>query len=255
MILASCVVASPTPWPQRSRASILIMKVPYTKSGKCGQTVWQRNRYGQISYPAFVPFNPRTPSQMAVRQIFRAVSARWRTLTQSQRDVWIAVASTMKSKPRLSQCGVLPGFNLFIKVNVPLANQGKPQVDLPAESLRSPKPAVSSLPVASVANVSNSRCPSAPGDRTLRRVDKAGRAGGFASKRETGRRGTPLRYRSSTILPPYHHRSNTLAGRWGRFCPQDRLRFPCRSQPPRCRGAPAPHLTPVTSLSRSPPSS
>src|ERR1035437_344714 len=128
------------------------MKVPYTKSGKCGNLVWQRDRYGQICYAAFVPFNPRSPAQVGVRSSFAAVSARWRRLTQEQRDVWIAVASTMKSKPRLSQCGVLPGFNLFIKVNVPLANQGKPQVDLPTEGRRKneecrkmPQPAVLGL--------------------------------------------------------------------------------------------------------------
>ena len=96
----------------------LIMKVPYTKSGKCGNTVWQRARYGQISYAAFIPINPRTPAQVAVRGNFRAVSARWRALTQAQRDVWIAVARTKWSKPRLFQRGRLTGFNLFVKVNV-----------------------------------------------------------------------------------------------------------------------------------------
>ena len=48
----------------------------------------------------------------------------------------------------------------------------------------------------------------------------------------------PLRYRSSTILPLYHHHSNMLAGRCIHRCSQNRLGFRCRSQPPRCRGAP-----------------
>jgi hypothetical protein len=236
MILASCVVASPTPWPQRSRASILIMKVPYTKSGKCGQTVWQRNRYGQISYPAFVPFNPRTPSQMAVRQIFRAVSARWRTLTQEQRDAWIAVAATMKSKPRLFQCGALTGFNFFVKLNVSLANRGIAQIDLPTEHAQPPKRAVSSRPVAFEDRSEDAECGKFP-----QRAVSGLRGGVSVSKPGTGRRRTLLRYRSSTILPPYHHRSTTLVGRCTPRCPPDRLRFPCRSEPPRCRGAPAPH--------------
>src|ERR1035438_4962810 len=93
------------------------MKMPYTKSGKSGSTVWQRARYGQICYPAFVPFNPRTPEQMAVRRAFRDVSAHWRTLTQEQRDVWIAVAWTQWSKPRLFQRGRLTGCQLFIQTN------------------------------------------------------------------------------------------------------------------------------------------
>ena len=121
------------------------MKVPYTKSGKCGNLVWQRNRYGQICYAAFVPYNPRSPAQVAVRGNFRAVSARWRTLTQEQRDVWIAVAATMKTKPRLFQCGELTGFNFFVKLNVGLANRGIAQVDLPPEHRRLPKRAVSGL--------------------------------------------------------------------------------------------------------------
>jgi hypothetical protein len=211
------------------------MKVPYTKSGKCGDTVWQRNRYGQISYPAFVPFNPRSPGQVAVRGNFTAVSARWRTLSQQQRDVWIAVASTMKSKPRLSQRGVLPGFNLFVKVNVPLANQGKPQVDLPAENLRRRKRAVSSLPVAKVATVHSVPSPSVPCKPTLRRVDKSGWEGSSVLKRDTGAGWAVLRYRSCTGVCPYYHRSNTLANRSTLLRSSNRFRFPCRSPPPRCR--------------------
>ena len=75
------------------------MRVPYTKSGKCGHTVWQRNRYGQISYPDFVPFNPRTPAQQAVRATFAAVSKRWPTLTEEQRLAWIAVAADILPGP------------------------------------------------------------------------------------------------------------------------------------------------------------
>ena len=113
------------------------MKLPYTKSGKCGHLVWQRNGYGQICYPAFIPFNPRSPRQCAVRANFGAVSKRWRTLTEDQRHVWIAVASTKKSRPRLG-CGPLTGFNYFVKINVALANRGQLQVDLPPEYFQSP---------------------------------------------------------------------------------------------------------------------
>src|ERR1035437_4306428 len=115
------------------------MKVPYTKSSKCGGVVWQRARYGQICYPAFTHFNLHTPAHVAVRWNFGAVSKRWRTLTQEQRDAWIAVVRTMKSKPRLFQCGPLTGCQLFVKTNVALANRGKPQVDLPTNHPRSPE--------------------------------------------------------------------------------------------------------------------
>ena len=118
-------------------AARLIMRVlDIPRSGKRGNRVWQRNRYGQYSYPAFVPFNPRTAAQLAVRANFGAVSARWRTLSEAQRQVWMAVASTKKTKPRLLQCGRMPGFNYFVKTNVALANRGLAQVDLPLEFLR-----------------------------------------------------------------------------------------------------------------------
>jgi len=117
-----------------------VLDIP--KSGKCGNRVWQRNRFCQYSYPAFVPVNPRTPAQVSVRANFRAVSARWRELTQEQRDVWDALAKTMKSKPRLGQCGPLTGFLLFMKVNVRLVNRGLPQVDLPLEYPRAAQPGV-----------------------------------------------------------------------------------------------------------------
>jgi hypothetical protein len=119
-----------------------VLEIP--KSGKCGNTVWQRNRYCQYSYAAFVPFNPRTAAQVAVRGTFGAVSARWRALTEDQRIIWCAVAKTKKSKSRLLQCGPLTGFLLFMKVNVPLVNRSLPQVDLPMEYLRGPQPGVSS---------------------------------------------------------------------------------------------------------------
>jgi hypothetical protein len=119
-----------------------VLDIP--KSGKCGNRIWQRNRYCQYCYPAFIPFNPRTPAQVAVRSHFAAVSTRWRELTEDQRIVWCEVAKSKKSKPRLLQCGPLTGFLLFVKVNVPLANRGMTQVDLPPGYALLPQPAVPS---------------------------------------------------------------------------------------------------------------
>jgi hypothetical protein len=130
----------------RYGASLVVdMKMPYTRSGKCGSTVWQRNRYGAYCYPAFVPLNPRSPAQMVVRGNFGAVSARWRELTEEQRQIWCRVARTKWSKPRLCQKGRLTGILLFMKVNVVLANRGLAQVDLPPGYLKVPQPAVPSL--------------------------------------------------------------------------------------------------------------
>ena len=124
----------------------LVMKVlDIPRSGKRGDRVWQSNRYGQYSYPAFVPFNPRTPAQVAVRGTFGAVSARWRTIAEEQRVLWCAVARTKRSKPRLMQCGPLSGFLYFVKVNVALANRGLAQVDVPPECSQASERMVASL--------------------------------------------------------------------------------------------------------------
>jgi hypothetical protein len=120
-----------------------VLDIP--RSGKRGDRVWQSNRYGQYSYPAFIPFNPRTPAQVAVRGVFGAVSARWRTLSEGQRVIWCAVARTKRSKPRLRQCGPLTGFLLFVKINVALANRGLAQVDLPPEYSQASQRIVASL--------------------------------------------------------------------------------------------------------------
>jgi hypothetical protein len=106
--------------------------------------VWQRNRFGQYCYKAFIPFNPRSPAQVAVRGTFGAVSARWRELGEEQRIIWCRAARTKKSKPRLLQCGRLTGFLYFVKINVPLANRGLAQVDLPPGYAQVPEPAAPS---------------------------------------------------------------------------------------------------------------
>src|ERR1019366_3725826 len=124
---------------------VVDMKMPYTRSGKCGNTVWQRNRYGAYCYAAFVPLNPRSPAQMAVRGTFGAVSARWRKLTEEQRKIWCRVARTKWSKPRLCQKGRLTGILLFMKVNVALANRGLAQVDLPPGYLKASQPAMPTI--------------------------------------------------------------------------------------------------------------
>ena len=114
-------------------------------SGKRGDRVWQSNRYCQYSYAAFVPRNPRTPAQVAVREGFREVSTRWRKLSEEQRLIWCAAAKHKKSRVRLRQCGPLSGFLYFVKINVALANRGVAQVDLPPEHCEAAERRVLSL--------------------------------------------------------------------------------------------------------------
>ena len=114
------------------------MATPGPKSGKFAGIVYQRNRYKQIWYPAFIPFNPNTPRQVAIRLIFALVSARWRALTEAQRHIWNAVGPTFKSRLRLTN-GKLTGFHLFIKINVARLHRGLPLAELPPADPRLPQ--------------------------------------------------------------------------------------------------------------------
>ena len=107
------------------------MSVPYTQCGKRGDTVWQRNRYGQISYPYHKPANPRTAAQRFVRAHFGLISARWRTLSEEQRLAWSRAAKSRKTRRRLGQRWPMMGYNYFIQVNVLLVNRGLEPVDWP----------------------------------------------------------------------------------------------------------------------------
>jgi hypothetical protein len=118
------------------------MKVPYTKSGKLGKVVFQRSRWGgQLCYRWHAPKNPRSPAQQSIRALFGSISARWATLSEEQRQQWIKVGRTKKTRNRLG-CGPMPGYNYFVKINMMLAFRGLPQVDLPPDYTPRFSPAV-----------------------------------------------------------------------------------------------------------------
>ncbi len=110
------------------------------KSGKCGNTVWQRNRYCQYSYPAFTPMNPRTLPQLFVRHSFGTVAASWRLLDESQRLAWCQRGKSKKTRRRLGKRWPLPGYNYYMRVNVALANRGQPLLALPPADPWQPPP-------------------------------------------------------------------------------------------------------------------
>ena len=116
------------------------MKVPYTKSGKCGNRVFQRARYGQISYDFFIPKNPRTPGQSFVRGNFGYVSGSWRLLAEEQRQAWLRRAKSKKTRRRLGKSWPMPGYNYYMAVNVALANRGQPLLVLPPAEPWQPRP-------------------------------------------------------------------------------------------------------------------
>jgi hypothetical protein len=103
------------------------------QSGKRGTVVSFKNRYGQAERQHVIAINPRTPAQVRARSDFGRISARWRTLTETQRKAWTATAKDTPSRSRLGQSGPLTGCALFVKINCNLAAIGLPQVDMPPD--------------------------------------------------------------------------------------------------------------------------
>ena len=116
------------------------MKKPYTKSGKCGNTIFQKARYGQISYAYFIPKNPRTAAQRFVRHSFGTVAASWSLLTEEQRQAWCQRGKSKQTRRRLGKSWPLPGYNYYMRVNVMLANRGQPLLVLPPTEPWQPRP-------------------------------------------------------------------------------------------------------------------
>jgi hypothetical protein len=150
-----------------------ILDIP--QSGKRGLYVSQGGRYGQISRALVIPSNPRTASQMSVRAILTRVTARWRSLEESQRAAWTAAASGVSSVSRLGQSGPLTGQQLFNKINCTLALFGQTQVDAPPARPQFPVLGPQNLVIANEADVITLKltCPTDPGQTTIVRGSKA----------------------------------------------------------------------------------
>ena len=144
-----------------------ILDIP--QSGKRGLNVSQNGQFGQISRAQGRVANPRTPSQLAVRDNLSRVAARWRSLQETQRAAWMAAAKEVMSNPRLNQSGNLSGFQLFTKINCTLAQFGQEQVDAPPAQAQFPTLAPQSLVITNTAGVIALKltCPTSPGENTI----------------------------------------------------------------------------------------
>ena len=144
-----------------------ILDIP--QSGKRGLNVSQDGAFGQISRATGRVANPRTKSQVAVRDNMGRVAARWRALQEIQRVAWMAAAKEAISNPRLNQSGSLSGFLLFTKINCTLAQFGQTQVDAPPDHPQFPALAAQNLVITNTAGVIALRltCPTDPGENTI----------------------------------------------------------------------------------------
>ncbi len=111
------------------------------RSGKCGLTVWQQGRFGQIARTLAIPTNPRTSEQTMVRSYLTAAARGWAGLTEAQRLAWTATAASLRSNPRLGLSGVLTGNNLYTKVFCNVSRiGGNPPTDPPVIPTFNPLP-------------------------------------------------------------------------------------------------------------------
>jgi hypothetical protein len=92
-----------------------VLTIP--SSGKIGQVVAFRSRYGMCHRAYIIPHDKRSESQITMRHGFGHISQTWGpSLTQPQRDLWNYAGSKIMSHPRLSS-GPLTGQQLFQGLN------------------------------------------------------------------------------------------------------------------------------------------
>ena len=115
------------------------------KSGKRGQSVAFRSRFGQCQR-AHVPLNKRpTAAQRQSQSAFGSASLGWNNLTEEQRDAWCEFSKTVRSHPRGGQSGPLTGQMLYTAINRNQALLGLPPFVYPPE-----RPVFGSNPIAAL---------------------------------------------------------------------------------------------------------
>ena len=144
-----------------------IIDVP--QSGHLGTFISYRTRYRQFRRPYVIPADPKTAAQLRHRHNMGNPAARWRTLSDSQRAAWIALAGRVDSHSSLGQSSRLAGFNLFISINSNLSDIGEPQVNDPPDYPQFSVNPVGDLDITNLGDVITLKLsvPSAPARRTL----------------------------------------------------------------------------------------
>ena len=112
------------------------------KSGKRGQSVTFRSRFGQCQRAHVPPRKRPTAAQRESQSAFGTASLGWNNLTEEQRDAWREFSKKVRSHPRGGQSGPLTGQMLFTAINRNQALLGLPPFVYPPE-----RPVFASNPV------------------------------------------------------------------------------------------------------------
>src|ERR1017187_4928319 len=96
-------------------------------SGRWGNQVAYKSRYGQALRNYVIPKNGRTAAQQRMRRVFGHNSQTWGPgLSQQQRDRWNVAGPQVMSHPRWGQNGPLTGEQFFTGINSVLGCVGLP---------------------------------------------------------------------------------------------------------------------------------
>jgi hypothetical protein len=96
-------------------------------SGRWGNQVAYKSRYGQALRNYVIPKNGRTAAQQRMRRVFGHNSQTWGPgLSQQQRDRWNVAGPQVMSHPRCGQYGPLTGEQFFTGINSVLGCVGLP---------------------------------------------------------------------------------------------------------------------------------
>ena len=85
--------------------------------GSAGSSTFSRNRGGNYAKVRKASTNPRTPFQQNFRNIFAALSAYWRSMTNTERESWTSRSSLFPYTNKIGIVKYYSGFNLFMKFN------------------------------------------------------------------------------------------------------------------------------------------
>lgn len=87
-------------------------------SGKAGNMVASRNRYGGYFRAMVIPVNPNSPRQAAIRNAFSQLTAHWnQSIDDDARSGWNTYASNTPLSGNNGVAQVVTGFNMFIRSN------------------------------------------------------------------------------------------------------------------------------------------
>jgi len=108
--------------------------------GSVNGVTYARNRYGLYARSKASPVQPRTPAQSERRAQLTVLSQRWRTLSETNRAEWRALADELIRSDALGLTYRLSGLQAYLQFNLWRALLQLPPQDNPPAQLAAPNP-------------------------------------------------------------------------------------------------------------------